>query len=153
LEPMAKRNGVDLVSDYPEIPRFFIGDEGRIRQVIVNLVGNAVKFTSAGYIRVTIQCEARHTQHAQMRVSVSDSGIGISPEKIGSVFERFSPAHISTARRYGGTGMGLAISKKLIELMGGTINVESEVGKGSTFWFTLTLQLEADRGPAIQAPG
>ena len=153
LEPMAKRNGVDLVSDYPEIPRFFIGDEGRIRQVIVNLVGNAVKFTSAGYIRVTIQCEARHTQHAQMRVSVSDSGIGIAPEKIGSVFERFSPAHISTARRYGGTGMGLAISKKLIELMGGTINVESEVGKGSTFWFTLTLQLEADRGPAIQAPG
>jgi signal transduction histidine kinase len=153
LEPMAKRNGVALLSDYPEIPRFFIGDEGRIRQVIVNLVGNAVKFTSAGYIRVAIQCEARHTQRVHMRVSVSDSGIGIAPEKIGSLFEKFSPAHISTARRYGGTGMGLAISKKLIELMGGTINVESEVGKGSTFWFTLPLQLEADRDSTFQALG
>jgi two-component system sensor histidine kinase/response regulator len=88
-----------------------------------------------------------------MRISVSDSGIGIAPEKIESLFEKFSPAHISTARRYGGTGMGLAISKKMIDLMGGTISVESEVGKGSTFWFTLPLQLEADRGSAFQAPG
>jgi signal transduction histidine kinase len=155
LEPMAKRNGVDLFSDYPsDTPRFFVGDGGRIRQVILNLVGNAVKFTSAGHIRVAIQCEARHRQLAQMRVSVTDSGIGVSPEKIESLFERFSPAHISTARRYGGTGMGLAISKKLIELMGGTIHVESEVRKGSTFWFTVSLKIETDRSPAsFHAPG
>jgi signal transduction histidine kinase len=121
--------------------------------VIVNLVGNAVKFTSTGYISVAIRCEVQHAQSAEVRVSVSDSGIGIAPEKIGSLFEKFSPAHISTARRYGGTGMGLAISKKLIELMGGTINVESEVDKGSTFWFTLPLQLEADRGSTVQGPG
>jgi signal transduction histidine kinase len=89
-----------------------------------------------------------------MRVSVTDNGIGISPDKIGSLFERFSPAHISTARRYGGTGMGLAISKKLIELMGGSITAESQAGKGSTFWFTLPLTIETNRGPASSsAPG
>jgi signal transduction histidine kinase len=106
LEPMAKRNGVALLSHYPEIPRFFIGDEGRIRQVIVNLVGNAVKFTSTGHISVAIRCEVQHAQSAEVRVSVSDSGIGIAPEKIGSLFEKFSPAHISTARRYGALEWG-----------------------------------------------
>jgi signal transduction histidine kinase len=155
LEPMAKRKEIDLVLDYPtDIPRFFVGDGGRIRQVIFNLVGNAVKFTSTGHISVAIRCVAQHTQHAEMRASVADTGIGISPEKLGSLFERFSPAHISTARRYGGTGMGLAISKKLIELMSGTIHVESEVGKGSTFWFTLSLKVETDRGAtSVHAPG
>ena len=146
LEPMAKRKGVDLVLDYPfDIPRFFVGDGGRIRQVIFNLAGNAVKFTSTGHISVAIQCEAQPAQYAEIRASVTDSGIGISPEKIGSLFERFSPAHISTARRYGGTGMGLAISKRLIELMGGAIHVKSEVGKGSTFWFTLPLTVDTAR--------
>jgi signal transduction histidine kinase len=149
LEPMAKRKGVDLVLDYPfDIPRFFVGDGGRIRQVIFNLAGNAVKFTSTGHISVAIQCKAQHTQYAEIRASVTDSGIGISPEKIGSLFERFSPAHISTARKYGGMGMGLAISKRLIELMGSAIQVESEVGRGSTFWFTLPLTVDTDRGSA-----
>jgi signal transduction histidine kinase len=149
LEPMAKRKGVDLVLDYPsDIPRLFVGDGGRIRQVIFNLVGNAVKFTSTGHISVAIQCEAQHTQYAEMRASVTDTGIGISSEKIGSLFERFSPAHISTARRYGGMGIGLAISKRLIELMGGAIHVKSEVGKGSTLWFTLSLKVETDGGSA-----
>jgi signal transduction histidine kinase len=149
LEPMAKRKGVDLVLDYPfEIPRFFVGDGGRIRQVIFNLAGNAVKFTSTGHISVAIQCKAQHTKYAEIRASVTDSGIGISPEKIGSLFERFSPAHISTARKYGGMGMGLAISKRLIELMGSAIQVESEVGRGSTFWFTLPLTVDTDRGSA-----
>jgi signal transduction histidine kinase len=79
---------------------------------------------------------------------VTDSGIGISPEQLGSIFERFSPAHISTARRYGGTGIGLAISKKLIELMGGSIHVESEAGKGSKFFFTVPLMVDTNRGSA-----
>jgi signal transduction histidine kinase len=155
LAPVAKRKGVDLALDYPsDIPRCFVGDGGRIRQVIFNLAGNAVKFTSRGQINVTIKCEAQPTQYAEIRASVTDSGIGISPEKIGTLFERFSPAHISTARRYGGTGMGLAISKRLIELMGGAVHVTSEVGKGSTFWFTLPLKVETNRGSAsFHAPG
>jgi signal transduction histidine kinase len=149
LEPVAKRKGVGLTIAYPsDIPRSFVGDGGRIRQVIFNLVGNAVKFTSPGHISVAIQCEAQRAQNAEMRVSVTDSGIGISPDKIESLFERFSQAHTSTARRYGGTGMGLAISKKLIELMGGSIHVKSEVDKGSTFWFTLPLEVETDRRAA-----
>jgi signal transduction histidine kinase len=154
LEPTAKRKGVDLALTYPsDIPRVFVGDGGRIRQVIFNLVGNAVKFTSAGHISVVIQCDAQHTEYSDMRVSVTDSGIGISPEKIGSLFERFSPAHISTAQKYGGTGMGLAISKKLIELMGGSIHAESQVGEGSRFWFTLPLTVDTDRGsPSFHAP-
>jgi signal transduction histidine kinase len=155
LMPTAMRKGVALVVAYPSnIPSLFAGDGGRIRQVIFNLVGNAVKFTSTGNIRVAAECDAQHEQYAEMRVSVTDTGIGITPEKIESLFERFSPAHISTARRYGGTGMGLAISKKLIELMGGSIHVESQVGTGSTFWFTLPLTIDTNRGSASsRAPG
>ena len=155
LEPMAKRKEVDLVLDYAsDIPRFFVGDGGKVRQIIFNLVGNAVKFTSIGHISIGIQCESRLARYAEMRISVTDSGIGISPDKLGSLFERFSPAHISTARRYGGTGMGLAISKKLIELMSGAIHVESEVGKGSTFSLILPLNFETDRNSAsFNAPG
>jgi signal transduction histidine kinase len=155
LAPVAKRKGVALVFDYPlGTPRCFVGDGGRIRQVIFNLVGNAVKFTSEGHISVAIQCDAQPTRSATMRVSVTDSGIGISPEKIGFLFERFSPAHLSTARRYGGTGMGLAISKRLIELMGGSIHVESKLGVGSTFWFTLALRVGSDpASPIPHTPG
>jgi signal transduction histidine kinase len=155
LMPMAKRKGVALVVAYPSnIPSSFVGDGGRIRQVIFNLVGNAVKFTPSGCVKVATECDAGHTQFAKMRVSVTDNGIGIAPEKIGSLFERFSPAHISTARRYGGTGMGLAICKKLIELMGGSIHVESQVGRGSTFSFTLPLPIETNRGSvSSRAPG
>jgi signal transduction histidine kinase len=149
LEPIAKRKGVDLVLNYSSgIPHLFVGDGARIRQVIFNLVGNAVKFTSTGDIRVVIRCMAQHAQDAEIRISVTDTGIGIPPEEIGSLFERFSPAHVSTAAAYGGTGMGLAISKRLIELMGGSIHVESQVGKGSTFWFTLPLAVEQNRGSA-----
>jgi signal transduction histidine kinase len=155
LVPMAKRKGVDLGFHYPsDTPRFFVGDGGRIRQVILNLVGNALKFTSTGHIMVATQSEAQHKKYAEMRVVVTDTGIGIPQEKIGTIFERFSPAHISTARMYGGTGMGLGISKNLIELMGGLINVESQVGKGSTFWFTLPLTIETNRGSdSYRAPG
>jgi signal transduction histidine kinase len=142
LMPMAKRKGVALVVAYPSnIPSFFVGDGARIRQVIFNLVGNAVKFTSDGGITVTACCEAQPGRLADIRIAVTDSGIGISSEKIGSLFERFGPAHMSTARKYGGTGIGLAISRKLIELMGGSIHVESQVGRGSTFWFTLPMKI------------
>jgi signal transduction histidine kinase len=155
LMPTAKRKAVALVVAYPSnIPGFFVGDGGRIRQVIFNLVGNALKFTSDGAITVAVCCEAQRGRLADIRIAVTDSGIGISSEKIGSLFERFSPAHMSTARKYGGTGIGLAISKKLIELMGGSIHVESQVATGSTFWFTLPLTIETNRGSASsRAPG
>ena len=155
LAPVAERKGVELTFDYPSgIPRCFVGDGGRIRQVIFNLVGNAVKFTSSGQVNVAILCDAQPTERTSMHVSVTDSGIGISPEKIGFLFERFSAAHISTARRYGGAGMGLAISKKLIELMGGSIHVESKLGVGSKFWFTLPLRVGIDpESSTSHAPG
>jgi signal transduction histidine kinase len=116
--------------------------------VIFNLIGNAVKFTSSGQIRVTARCDAGGKQFAEMRVSVTDSGIGIAPDKIGSLFQRCSPAHISTERAYGGTGMGLAISKKLIDLMGGSLYVQSQAGTGSTFGFTLRLALDTNGASA-----
>jgi signal transduction histidine kinase len=148
--PIAQAKGIALLFEYPAgIPRHFIGDAARVRQVIMNLAGNALKFTSAGHIRVIADCEAQDAQSAQMRISVADTGIGIPPEKMGSLFETFSQAHVTTARKYGGTGLGLAISKKLIELMGGSIRVESVVGKGSTFWLTMPLPIEIQRKPEV----
>jgi signal transduction histidine kinase len=143
LAPKAAEQGLKLVVDYaPEIPRHFKGDGVRIRQVITNLVGNAVKFTHRGHVLVKVTCESRDTQIASIRVSVTDTGIGIVPEKIGLLFEKFSQLDASNTRRYGGTGLGLAISKQLVELMGGSIHVESTVSEGSTFWFNLPLPLD-----------
>jgi signal transduction histidine kinase/CheY-like chemotaxis protein len=142
LQPRAEENGLDLVLQYPPgIPCHFLGDAGRIRQVITNLVGNAVKFTRRGHVLISVSCPEQNSLTAQMRVSITDTGIGISPEKIESMFEKFTQADSSTTRRYGGTGLGLAISKQLIELMGGSIHVESEIGRGSTFSFTAPFPL------------
>jgi two-component system, sensor histidine kinase and response regulator len=144
LAPKAEERGLDLVVQYPPgIPRHFTGDAGRIRQIVTNLVGNAVKFTQKGHVLVAAGCVGQDAQTAQIRISVTDSGIGIPPDKIGSLFEKFSQADSSTTRRYGGTGLGLAISKQLVELLGGSIRVESKVGEGSTFWFTLPLPFDA----------
>jgi two-component system sensor histidine kinase/response regulator len=134
---------LDVVLQYPShLPRRFMGDAGRIRQVLTNLVGNAVKFTSQGHILIDVECEIDDARSARMRVSVHDTGCGVPEEKIGVLFEKFSQADNSTTRMYGGTGLGLAISKQLAELMGGTIGVRSSNGEGSTFWFTLPLELD-----------
>jgi signal transduction histidine kinase/DNA-binding response OmpR family regulator len=135
---------LDLVLEYtPGVPRHFIGDAGRIRQVVTNLVGNAIKFTPGGNVVVTVTCERQIEHWALMRVSVTDTGIGIPKKKIGSLFKQFSQVDGSTTRNYGGTGLGLAISKRLVNLMGGTIGVTSQPGEGSTFWFTLSLLLDS----------
>ncbi len=145
LAPRAEENGIDLVLQYPpEIPRQFIGDAGRIRQVITNLVGNAVKFTRRGHVLIRIHCDSRGADTAAIRLSVTDTGIGIPREKLAAIFDKFTQADASTSRRYGGTGLGLAICKHLIELMGGSISVESEEGKGSTFCFTVPFKLASD---------
>ena len=143
LQPRAEDKGIELVLRYPPgVHRHFRGDAGRIRQVITNLIGNAIKFTEKGNVLIAVECESEIERIAEMQVSVTDTGIGISTEKIGRLFQQFSQADSSVTRRYGGTGLGLAISKQLTELMGGSIGVESRLGEGSKFWFTLPLQLE-----------
>jgi len=119
----------------PEIPDRLIGDPGRLRQVIVNLVGNALKFTEQGEVVVNVNSEERTPQKIRLRVSVKDTGMGIPADRQKQVFESFSQADTSTTRRFGGTGLGLTISTRLIELMNGRIWLESEIGKGTTFYF------------------
>jgi signal transduction histidine kinase/DNA-binding response OmpR family regulator len=136
----ADEKHIELLVEYPStVPQHFLGDGGRIRQVLTNMVGNALKFTEQGHVLIHVGYEVSLNQAPVVRVSVKDTGIGIAPEKVASMFEKFSQADTSTTRKYGGTGLGLAICKQLTELMGGTIGVESELGKGSTFWFTSPL--------------
>jgi CheY-like chemotaxis protein len=116
--------------------------------VLTNLVGNAVKFTHAGNVVISVSCQISGNEQASMKISVRDTGIGIAPDKIASLFEKFTQVDGAPTRRYGGTGLGLAISKQLVELMGGTIGVESRPRLGSTFWFTVPLQI--DRTPAAE---
>jgi CheY-like chemotaxis protein len=145
LAPKAEDKKLDLILSYPStVPRHCVGDAGRIRQVVTNLVGNAIKFTHDGHVLITAKCERQEAQTARLLISVSDTGIGIADEKLRTVFEKFSQADESTTRRYGGTGLGLAISKQLVELMGGSIHVQSRTGEGSTFSFVLPLRLDAE---------
>ncbi|MCX6632989.1 MAG: ATP-binding protein, partial [Candidatus Solibacter sp.] len=151
LASNAGEKEIGLLLEYPTgTPRKLIGDGARIRQVITNLVGNAIKFTSRGHVLVSVECTARHTGNPQMRICVRDTGVGIPQEKIGLLFEKFSQVDGSTTRKYGGTGLGLAISKQLVNLLGGTIGVESCPGEGSTFWFDLPLGL--DEQPPVALP-
>ncbi len=143
LAPQAREKRLDLIIRYPaNAPRQFVGDAGRIRQVVVNLAGNAVKFTDAGHVLISVEVRVPRSSAAEISVAISDTGIGISEEKRALLFQKFSQADTSTTRRYGGTGLGLAISKSLIELMGGSIRVESQEGVGSEFCFTLELPLD-----------
>jgi two-component system sensor histidine kinase/response regulator len=128
----------------PDCPGFVRGDPGRLRQVLVNLVGNALKFTETGEVVIRVSRAGGEAARPLVHFAVSDTGIGIAPEQLGSVFERFVQVDASSTRRFGGTGLGLAISRELVELMGGRIGVESEMGRGSTFWFTLPLPEQPD---------
>jgi len=145
---VAKRNLAMSLHYEADLPAFIKGDPVRIRQVLLNLASNAVKFTERGAVRI----EVSQLDGPQIKISVADSGIGITEEQMNRMFLRFTQADSSTTRRYGGTGLGLAISRTLVELMGGTIGVSSEPGIGSTFWFTLPL-VAADASPvAADAP-
>lgn len=135
----AHEKGLELgCSIAPDVPVDFIGDPNRLKQVLLNLIGNAIKFTEKGEVVVRVIQDPDVTQSGTLRFMVSDTGIGIPAEKLQGVFERFVQADSSTTRRYGGTGLGLTISKRLVELMGGQIRVESIEGKGSIFSFTVS---------------
>jgi signal transduction histidine kinase/CheY-like chemotaxis protein/HPt (histidine-containing phosphotransfer) domain-containing protein len=145
LALQAAKAGLDLICRIdPDVPSLLKGDPGRVRQVITNLVGNAIKFTTAGEVVISAKIES--DDPLDVCFSVRDTGIGIPEERLEAIFNPFIQAEDSTARKYGGTGLGLAICKQLAELMGGTIGVESQPGKGSTFWFTARFEKQAVDG-------
>ena len=135
----------------PEVPSRLRGDPGRLRQVLVNLTGNAIKFTSKGEVAVRATLVQEGEADVALRFSVRDTGIGIPPEALGRLFKKFTQVDTSTTRRFGGTGLGLAIAKQLAELMGGTIGVQSEPGHGSEFWFTSRFQKQPPGKTAPQS--
>jgi CheY-like chemotaxis protein len=132
----AEEKGLALSEDVTlDIPDTILGDDGRVRQVLINLLGNAIKFTQHG--QVSVRLSLHPEERNSLQFCVSDTGIGIAPEHVDHIFKHFTQADSGITRRYGGTGLGLAISQKLVELMGGRIWVESQLGQGSTFFFTL----------------
>ncbi len=147
-QPLAAKNSVSLHADVsPDMPRQIAGDPLRIRQIIANLVSNAVKFTEHGSVSVRAGGEFTHPREFTLRITVQDSGTGIPADKLLSIFDKFTQADGSVTRRFGGTGLGLAITRSLVELHGGEIHVQSELGRGSSFEVTLKCEADAN-GPS-----
>ncbi len=153
LAENAHRNGLELVLDIDaDLPPALLVDSLRIRQVVTNLLGNAIKFTTTGTVVLRASLQARHAQQAQILVEVQDTGIGIQPDELPKLFQAFAQADSSMARRFGGTGLGLVLCKRLIEAMSGTIGVNSQPGRGRTFYFTLNLAVISDSVSAVNIP-
>ena len=154
LSVRAFQKRLELACHIPvDVPDALIGDPGRLSQIVINLVGNGIKFTERGEVVVSVAVESSGDDFVELHVSVADTGIGIPLKQQESVFAAFSQADASTTRRYGGTGLGLTISAQLAKLMGGRVWVESEVGRGSTFHFTARFGLQSEAAPVISDPG
>jgi PAS domain S-box-containing protein len=152
LEIRASEKGLALSCELEaETPRRLRGDPGRLRQVLVNLLANAVKFTERGQVAVKVRREAEDGGAATLRFTVSDTGIGFQQDRAATLFEPFVQADGSSTRRYGGTGLGLAISRQLVEMMGGKIGARGEEGKGATFWFTAVFEKQTQSGGLVGA--
>jgi CheY-like chemotaxis protein len=151
LAMRAHKKGLELADDVAaEVPDGLAGDPGRLRQVVVNLMGNAIKFTERGEVVLRVEKQGQEAGEVELHFAVRDTGIGIPPEQQPRLFQAFSQADASTTRRYGGTGLGLAISARLVRLMGGRVWLESALGQGSTFHFTARFGLSAE--PAVRQP-
>lgn len=151
----AREKDLELLGDMPvEVPEHLIGDEGRVRQILINLIGNALKFTETGYVKLTIRKMDPVLKSHCVRVSfeIEDTGIGIAKEKLDRVFNQFEQADNTTTRRFGGTGLGLSISQQLAKAMGGTISVKSELGQGSTFRFEIEVEDSSEGGVSVSEP-
>ena len=149
--PRIREKGLELYQSYsPTIPEHIVGDAYRLRQILNNLISNSIKFTERGNIALKIELIKNTNEEIYIKFVVSDTGIGIAAEHIGKLFQSFSQVEQTISKKYGGTGLGLAISKNLVELMGGRIGVESEVGKGSSFFFFLKFKVEIPSEPKIE---
>ena len=154
LSTRAERKDLELRCDiHADVPALVVGDPGRLRQILFNLVGNAIKFTQQGSVKVAVTLDHETAKRVTLQCRITDTGIGIPDDKRSRLFESFSQLDASTTRRYGGTGLGLAISKHLVEKLGGRIGAESKEGEGATFWFTTVLdkQMRLD-DPAVELP-
>ena len=153
LASKASRKGLEIACDVgAELPSAVRGDLNRTRQILINLVGNAVKFTETGAVVACARLESAADNQVVIRFWITDTGVGIPPDRRDRLFKSFSQIDTSTTRKHGGTGLGLAICKQLSELMGGSIGVESELGRGSTFWFTARFQQESDGAQVSETP-
>jgi signal transduction histidine kinase/CheY-like chemotaxis protein len=149
LRASAADKGIELILEFsPGTPRRVVGDAGRIRQILMNLIGNGIKFTKEGHVLISIRCREPQASPPRFSFAVEDTGIGIAEDKLPSLFDKFTQADASTTRIYGGTGLGLSISKQLVELMGGEIGALSTLNKGSSFFFQLPLTLAEGAQPA-----
>jgi CheY-like chemotaxis protein/HPt (histidine-containing phosphotransfer) domain-containing protein len=152
MTPATHKSGLEITCELsPDLPRWVSADNARLRQILLNLISNAVKFTEKGGVSIEAQKQYTDTGDLMVRIAVSDTGIGIPVDRRHRLFKLFSQVDGSTTRRFGGTGLGLALCKKLVELFGGEIGVESESGKGSTFWFTICLQPPSEEHPVEKA--
>lgn len=153
LAPAAHEKNLDLAPlIYTDVADAFMGDPLRIKQVLTNLVNNAIKFTQHGEVVVRVMLDEDETEEERIRVSITDTGVGLSDSQQKSIFNAFNQADASTAREYGGTGLGLVISRRLVEEMGGDIGVDSELGRGACFWFSLPLEASGAPEEAPEAP-
>jgi signal transduction histidine kinase len=146
----ASQKGIELASDiHADVPDALVGDPGRLRQIVINLASNALKFTERGKVALSVQVKSRTKKDIELHFTLSDTGIGIPADKQSQIFEPFKQADGSMTRKYGGTGLGLAICSELVELMGGRIWVESELGKGSHFQFTVRMLIQNNPVPNL----